>query len=145
MDNLYKGSINDELETFLQDIRLGQTPNDKNNTYFIRKITEEEMKLVEQEDHDYFESFMNPLYSYKNYSDYEFCFNHCERDTFTIGYKDDEIVVIQEPITNFWELLVQEVVQEVIADVDKENFEKSLLLTESQSNESICCNCCAIQ
>ena len=45
-----KNSVNDDLESFFEDIRLGKEPHEDATTYFLPKLTEEEMELVERKD-----------------------------------------------------------------------------------------------
>ena len=52
-----KGSINDDLESFYQDIRLGTEPDDMAFTYYLPKLTKEELKLVGRKDPIYLETF----------------------------------------------------------------------------------------
>ena len=52
-----KDSVNYDLESFLEDLRLGKEPDEKVYTYFLPKLTEEEMELVEQKDTNYFQTF----------------------------------------------------------------------------------------
>ena len=50
-------SINDDFESLFEDLRLGKEPVDCVETYFLPKLTQEELKLVDQEDEIYLESF----------------------------------------------------------------------------------------
>ena len=52
-----KDSVNDDLESFFEDLRLGKEPDKDVLTYFLPKLTKEEMKLVEQKDTNYFRTF----------------------------------------------------------------------------------------
>ena len=53
-----KDSVNDDLESFFEDLRLGKKPNEMNvYTYFLPRLTEEEMELVERKDQSYLASF----------------------------------------------------------------------------------------
>ena len=54
-----KDSVNDDLESFFEDLRLGKEPDERVYTYFLPKLTEEEMKLVEQKDTNYLQSFFH--------------------------------------------------------------------------------------
>ena len=49
-----KDSVNDDLESLFQDLRLGKEPqmlpNEFNQIYFLPKLTEKELELVERED-----------------------------------------------------------------------------------------------
>ena len=57
-----KDSVNDDLESFFKDLRLGKEPDEQINTYFLPKLTEEEMKLAKKRDSTYEQtfSFRNP-------------------------------------------------------------------------------------
>ena len=50
-------SVNDDLESFFEDLRLGKEPDEKVYTYFLPKLTEEEMELVEQKETNYLKTF----------------------------------------------------------------------------------------
>ena len=51
-----KDSVNDDLESFLENIRLGKEPDEKVQTYFLPKLTEEELELIERRDKSYLQS-----------------------------------------------------------------------------------------
>ena len=46
-------SVNDDLESLFENLRLGKEPEKNVPTYFLPKLTEEELKLVEQRDQRY--------------------------------------------------------------------------------------------
>ena len=52
-----KDSVNDDLESLFEDLRLGKEPDEEVLTYFLPKLTEEEMKSVNEKDATYFETF----------------------------------------------------------------------------------------
>ena len=53
-----KESVNDDLESLYGKVRLGKQPNFEDvRTYFLPKLTEEELELVEQEDQNVLETF----------------------------------------------------------------------------------------
>ena len=52
-----KDSVNDDLESFFENIRLEQEPNERVWTYFLPKLTEEELELVERRDTSYLQTF----------------------------------------------------------------------------------------
>ena len=64
MDSYYKGkqpetdSVDDDIESFFGDLRLGKEPNDRAVTYFLPKLTENELELVERNDPCYLRTFM---------------------------------------------------------------------------------------
>ena len=52
-----KDSVNDDLESLFEDLRLGKQPDEVVHTYFVPKLMEEEMVLVQRKDTTYFETF----------------------------------------------------------------------------------------
>ena len=52
-----KDSVNDDLESLFENIRLGKEPNEEVLTYFLPKLTEEELELVERRDTSYLQTF----------------------------------------------------------------------------------------
>ena len=52
-----KDSVNDDLESLFENIRLGKEPNEWVYTYFLPKLTEEELELVERRDTTYLQTF----------------------------------------------------------------------------------------
>ena len=48
-----KDSVNDDLESLFENIRLGKEPNERVCTYFLPRLTEEELKLVKRGDRSY--------------------------------------------------------------------------------------------
>ena len=102
-----KLSINDDFESLLNDLRVGEEPDDEQIwSYFLPKLTEEELDLVEKKDFNYMSNFdlwikcadktrgeMKPLFELKSESkDWEskFAFVECERQTFMINLNKDE-------------------------------------------------------
>ena len=85
-----KVSVNDDLESFFEDLRLGKEPDQSVFTYFLPKLTEEEMKLVERKDKSYFETFLQLFPDVKeaemklSESDSKFVQGRGYRSTFTI-------------------------------------------------------------
>ena len=55
---IIKDSVNDDIDSFFEDLRLGKEPNENVHTYFLPKLTEAELKLVERKDTSYFETFL---------------------------------------------------------------------------------------
>ena len=56
--NRYEDSVNDDLESFFEDLRLGRQPTNWNWTYFLPELTQDELKLVEEKNKNYFETFV---------------------------------------------------------------------------------------
>ena len=56
-EKIRKKSVNDDLESFFKKLKLGNEPNEDVRTYFLPKLTEEELELVEKKDFNYFQSF----------------------------------------------------------------------------------------
>ena len=52
-----KDSVNDDLESLFENIRLGKEPDEDVWTYFLPKLTEEELELVERRDTSYLQTF----------------------------------------------------------------------------------------
>ena len=50
-------SFNDDLEALFENIQLGEEPDDSVTTYFLPKLTEQELELVEREDEDFLRTF----------------------------------------------------------------------------------------
>ena len=55
-----KYSVNDDLDLFFEDLRLGQEPVGRVSTFFLPKLTQEELKLTEREDRNYENTFNFP-------------------------------------------------------------------------------------
>ena len=86
-----KESVNDDLESFFEDIRLGKEPIDSVGTYFLPKLTEEELELAEWKDYDFMQTFYSKMDADVNktemmLSESDSKFVHCYgwRETFTI-------------------------------------------------------------
>ena len=86
-----KDSVNDDLESLFEDIRLGKEPKKKVMTYFLPKLTEEEMKFVQRKDRTYFQTFqwsfdpdVPEAEMMLSESDTKFVRGHGHRKTFTI-------------------------------------------------------------
>ena len=54
-----KESVNDDLETVFENLQLGIEPASAADTFFVPKLTQEELELVEKADQDYFQTFFN--------------------------------------------------------------------------------------
>ena len=50
-------SIDDDLETFYRDLQNGRKSESSSNTYYSLKLSEKELKLVDENDLNYFKSF----------------------------------------------------------------------------------------
>ena len=53
-----KESVNDDLDSLFENIRLGKEPNEEVLTYFLPKLTEEELESVEKRDTSYLQTFV---------------------------------------------------------------------------------------
>ena len=53
----YEESVGDDLELYFNDLQLGREPTSWNWTYFLPELTQDELKLVEEKNKDYFETF----------------------------------------------------------------------------------------
>merc|ERR1712131_217880 len=56
-----KISVNDDLETLLEKIQLGKEPDDDVDFYFLPKLTEHELELVERKDEDFMKTFLEGM------------------------------------------------------------------------------------
>ena len=52
-----KNSVNDDLESFFEDLQNGKIPDNKVGTYFLPKLPRKELELVKRKDPSYFENF----------------------------------------------------------------------------------------
>ena len=52
-----KDSVNDDLESLFENIRLGKDPDERASTYFLPKLTQEELELVQRRDTSYLKTF----------------------------------------------------------------------------------------
>ena len=52
-----KDSVNDDLESLFENIRLGKEPNEDVGAYFLPKLTKEDLELIERRDTSYLETF----------------------------------------------------------------------------------------
>ena len=99
-----KESINDDLESLFEDLRLGIKPQDLIQTYFLPKLTEEELKLSDEKDTIHKEIFLESFTSREpdvdkaemiaSKSRSKFVLGLGWRETFTIENQTSEI----EPI-----------------------------------------------
>ena len=61
---LCKISVNDDLEAFFEDLQLGKKPKaDEAMTYYLPKLTEDEMTLLETKNQNYFRKFSTSVVS----------------------------------------------------------------------------------
>ena len=51
-------SVNDDLGSLFEDLRLQNEPDEKARTYFLPKLPNKEIKLVEEKELSYFQTFM---------------------------------------------------------------------------------------
>ena len=77
-----KDSVNDDLESLFQNIRLGKEPEEWTHTYLLPKLTPEELKLVEEKNRCYFQTFYFAFPFAE--SDSKFAQSMSGRRTFTI-------------------------------------------------------------
>ena len=87
----YEESVNDDLELYFNDLQLGREPTSWNWTYFLPELTQDELKLVEEKNKDYFETFvwsMNPDVDEdemkSSTSTSKYVSGYCRRKTFRI-------------------------------------------------------------
>ena len=92
---LRKKSVNEDLESLFEKIRLGKQPEfEEVRTYFLPKLTEEELELVEQKDPNYLGTFLWGIWNHNpdvdkssmklSESDSKFVRGFCWRTTFKV-------------------------------------------------------------
>ena len=86
-----KESVNDDLESFFEDIRLGKKPKGEVATYFLPKLTEDELDLVEEKDNGFMKTFWREMDADvdkaemdASESDSKYVYGYSYRKTFTI-------------------------------------------------------------
>ena len=60
--SLHRISINDDLEILFEDLQQGNRSSSSNHTYFLPRLTEDEMELVQIKDPNYFKTFYDVKY-----------------------------------------------------------------------------------
>ena len=58
-EHRWKDSVNDDLESFFENIRLGKELDEEVETYFLPKLTKEELELVERKNCSYLVTFLS--------------------------------------------------------------------------------------
>ena len=59
----YDGSINDDLDSFINNLQnSNELKDEKVESFFLPKLTEEELKLVEEKNQEHIMSYMDGLY-----------------------------------------------------------------------------------
>ena len=94
-----KDSVNDDLERFFGNLRLEKPSEEYVRTYFLPKLTEAEMDLVDNKDTDYFDTLTGGLLfsnvrenqMKQSGSDSKFVHGQCYRKTFTIKNSSQNI------------------------------------------------------
>ena len=66
-----KNSVNEDLETFFENVRNGNSVDSNLYTYFLPKLTEEQMELVEKKDSNYLATFSSPSWIVDKLTKYE--------------------------------------------------------------------------
>ena len=92
-----KDSVNDDLESLFEDIRLGKEPDERVWTYFLPKLTKEELELVERGDTRYFRTFsysnpdVNETEMMLSESDSKYVQGYSRRGTFIIENSSENL------------------------------------------------------
>ena len=58
-----KESVNDDLEKMFEDVQLGRKSDDWVHTYFLPKLTKEELDLVKRKDGDFMSTFFKTIFA----------------------------------------------------------------------------------
>ena len=56
-----KESVNDDLDAFFQNLQLGKDDDKNVETYYLPKLTEEELELIKRKDPEYLRNFLNKI------------------------------------------------------------------------------------
>ena len=86
-----KGSVNDDLESLIDNINFGKDANGVSKTNFFPKLTKKELKLVERKDYNFMYTFNYEMYADVKKADMEASASNSkyvwawgERRTFTL-------------------------------------------------------------
>jgi len=79
-----KDSVNDDLDSFFEDLWLAKEPEIWNVTYFLPKLTEQELELVAKKDKNYLQTFVLSENLDVEESDSKFVNGYGWRETITI-------------------------------------------------------------
>ena len=89
--NLRRMSINDDLEILFEELQLGKKPSSIVKTYYLPKLTEHQMALVNSKDKNFFNTFYNSENAdvtkkemNSSVSNSKFILGECRRRTFRI-------------------------------------------------------------
>ena len=85
----FKESINDDLESFVNKLRNSEEISNENvQSFLTSKLSEEELELVEQENDEHMESYLDPWYDVKDLkksdSNDKYVRCNCHRKTFCL-------------------------------------------------------------
>ena len=91
-EGFHEESVHDDLDSLFRRIQLGENPDgDDVLTFYLPKLTEKELKLVEEKNFDYLETFMSGLdpnlnekISEVSESDSRFVLGNCSRTSYMI-------------------------------------------------------------
>ena len=61
----FRESINDDLQSLFEDIQFGQKIKNKNNTYFLPRLTVEHLDLAQKRDPKYLNNFFTYMLDYR--------------------------------------------------------------------------------
>ena len=132
-----KDSVNDDLESLFEDLRREKELNEEVDTYFLTKLTEAELDLVERKDTSYFKTFtslepdVEDAEMKLSESESKYVNGFCYRKTFTIensSYRKFNPFTIENSSENSFEYS------------SESTFEN---LSDGSSNKI--CNCCFLQ
>ena len=102
-----KISVNDDLESLFQDLRVGNEPYKYVFSYFLPKLTEKELELVESKDTSYLENFYLSFPDVEKTemrlsgSDSKYVEGFCDRKTFIIENSLEHSLEISSEETHF--------------------------------------------
>ena len=129
-----KESVNEDLESFFENIRLGKEPDEYVKTYFLPKLTEEELELVERRDTSYLQTFgrfnpdVNKTEMRLSATDSKYVYGWCRRKTYVIENSYGTSSETSSEIS--YENLLESSLENLIENS-----------SENQSCLKNCCNC----
>ena len=142
-----KDSVNDDLESFIEDLRLGKERNQVIFSYFLPKLTENEMELAERRDPYYRKNFVDLFYfpDLPSESDSKFAEGYGYRKTFVIKNLSENCSENVFDIS--YEKSFENSSEQSGVNLIENLSETSRLInprTESSSSQNNC-NCCLLQ
>ena len=141
-------SVNDDIDLLFEELKISVSfPSDEVTTYFLPKLTYQELKLAETKDQNFFKTFVhskNPdvekTEMEQSESDSKFVKGWCKRRTF--GIEVDYNTYRFETSDSSTESTTESSTDDIAEMSDLiENSET----VQSINRKSVCCECCSVQ